>query len=264
MPNGRHGLTPSAVENRLLRSLPPADLKRLLPQLEPVELAHRQTLMEPDRDIAHVYFIEAGVVSLICVLEDGARIEVGMTGSEGFLGLPLLFGSRIPVREGMVQVQGRALRMAAAHFRAALVEVPALLPVLWQQVEMALLQATQSAACNARHPIQQRLARWLLTTHDRVAGDTFEMTQETMSTLLGVRRPAVTLAIGALQKAELVRHTKSQLQVVNRRGLEAVACECYGVVARRSQAVLKRQVSWAFDSEPPDPEAGPSLRISNH
>lgn len=128
---------------------------------------------------------------------------------------------------------GTALRLPAAAFRAALAEMPALLGPLLRYVDAFHFQVAQSAACNGRHPIEQRLARWLLITHDRVEGDRFFMTQEFMSTMLGVRRPGVTLAIGTLQRAGLVQHDRGSAQVLNRRGLEAASCECYGIVQRR-------------------------------
>ena len=224
---------PQAVRNRLLRLLPPAELEWLRPRLEPVELPLKLALLMPDTPVESLHFVEAGTVSMIAMLEDGMQIEVGLVGPEGVAGLPLLLGAGTSALEGMVQVRGTALRLPAAGFRAALAEAPGLLPLLLRYVDAFHFQVAQSAACNGRHHIEQRLARWLLMTHDRVGEDSFFMTQEFMSTMLGVRRPGVTLAIGALQRAGLVRHDKSHVRMIDRPGLEAASCECYELVRRR-------------------------------
>ena len=233
MPDISSRPTPQTVRNRLLRLLPPADLERLCPRLEPVGLTARSVLLLPGVPVESVHFVETGTVSMIAMMEDGTRIEVGLVGPEGMTGLSLLLGAPTSPLEGMVQVDGTALRLPAAAFRTALAETPALLGLLLRYVDAFHVQVAQSAACNGRHQIEQRLARWLLTTHDRVEGDTFLITQEFMSTMLGVRRPAVTLALGALQRAGLVRHSKGHAQVLDRPGLEAASCECYEIVRQR-------------------------------
>ena len=233
MPSSFASPTLQTVQNLLLRALPPAELVQLWPRFERVELFVRHTLLVPDAAVGSVYFVESGTVSMITTLEDGARIEVGLVGPEGIVGLPVLLGAETSALEGMVQVDGAALRLSAACFRSALTDLPTLLGLLLRYVDAFHSQVTQSAACNGRHQIEQRLARWLLMTHDRVEGDSFQMTQEFMSTMLGVRRPGVTLAIGALQRAGLVHHEKGSARVLDRPGLEAAACECYAVTQRR-------------------------------
>lgn len=233
MPAVSSGLTPRPVRNRLLRLLPPADLERLWPRLELVELSLKAVLLTPGAAVDSVHFVETGTVSMIATLGDGTQIEVGLVGPEGMTGLPLLLGASTSPLEGMVQVNGAALRLPAAAFRAALAEMPAFLALLLRYVDAFHFQVAQSAACNSRHQIEQRLARWLLMTHDRVEGDSFSMTQEFMSTMLGVQRPGVTLAIGALQRAGLVQHHRGNMRVLDRPGLEAAACECYETVRKR-------------------------------
>jgi len=225
--------TPQTVHNRLLRLLPPADLERLWPRLELVELSVKSVLLVPGTPVESVHFMETGTVSMIAMLDDGTQIEVGLVGPEGMAGISLLLGAPTSPLEGLVQVGGTALRLPAAAFRAVLVETPALLGLLLRYVDAFHVQVAQSAACNGRHQIEQRLARWLLMTHDRVEGDSFVMTQEFMSAMLGVRRPGVTLAIGALQRAGLVRHGRGNLRVLDRPGLEAASCECYETVRQR-------------------------------
>lgn len=187
----------------------------------------------PGEPIEAAYFIESGSSSMIAVMEDGARIEVGLIGPEGMVGLPLLLGTAEAALEAMVQIPGEALRLAATGFQAALAEAPSLGPLLLRYLDSFHAQVSQTAACNGRHQVEQRLARWMLMTHDRAGGDGFPMTQEFLSTMLGVRRPGVTLAVGILQRAGLVRHEKGHMHILDREGLESAACECYGVVRSR-------------------------------
>ena len=225
--------TSRTLRNRLLRLLPPAELGWLWPRLELVELSAKSVLLTPGAAVESVHFLETGTLSMIAMLEDGVQIEVGLVGSEGMAGLPLLLGVATSALEGMVQLGGTALRLPAAGFRAALAETPSLLDLLLRYVDAFHVQVAQTAACNGRHQIEQRLARWLLMPHDRVDGATFHLTQEVISIMLGLRRPGVTLAIGALQRAGLVRHDKGGVRVLDRPGLEAASCECYGIVQRR-------------------------------
>ncbi|MDT7953606.1 MAG: Crp/Fnr family transcriptional regulator [Acetobacteraceae bacterium] len=233
MPSAKPRLPSSSINNRILNALPADELERIRPRLEKVALVTKTVLIAPDRDVESVHFVESGVVSMVSTLEDGARIEVGMVGFEGMVGLPVLLGSGTSPWEAMVQIDGSALRMSAAAFRSTLAEVPSLMGTLLRYLDAVQSQVAQSAACNGRHPVEQRLARWLLTTLDRVGGDSFVMTQEFMSTMLGVRRPGVTLAVGALQRAGLVRHERGTMHVLDRTGLEASSCECHDIVKRR-------------------------------
>ncbi len=219
--------------NRLLRLLPPQDLQRVWSKLKRITLVPKQVLLEQDAKVGNAFFIESGTVSMLQTMDDGARIEVGLVGPEGFVGIPLLLGEETTAVEGMVQVEGEALQMPAAAFQRLLSELPAFAKLLLRYTGSFHVQVAQTAACNGRHQVEQRLARWLLMTHDRNPGDRFTMTQEFMSTLLGIRRPGVTVAIGALQRAGLVEHSRGAVTVVDRAGLEAASCECYQVVKRR-------------------------------
>ena len=221
------------TDNLLLRRLPAAELGVLLPQLEPVELKAKTLVLTPDGPVDSVLFVEGGTVSMLANLEDGAQIEVGLVGREGLVGLPLLFGTATSPVEAIVQADGAASRLPAAAFRTALAELPSLSGLLLRYVDAFHHQVTQSVACNGRHQIEQRLARWILMTGDRVEADRFLMTQEFMSHMLGVQRPGVNLAVGALQRAGLVQHARGQMRILDRPGLEAATCECYGIVQRR-------------------------------
>jgi CRP-like cAMP-binding protein len=224
--------------NRLLTALPPDDLAELLPQFQPAELALRQVLHEPGKAIGSVYFVETGWVSMLAYLEDGDAAEVGLVGREGIVGLPILLGGNSTDLEAMVQAPGTALRMDAAAFRQELERIPALRSLLLRYALLHHEQVTRTAACNGRHHIDQRLARWLLMAHDRADGDRFAMTHEFMSMMLGVRRAGVTVAAGALQKAGLIRYGGGNMMITDRPGLEAVACECYGVVRRAQDSLF--------------------------
>jgi CRP-like cAMP-binding protein len=222
-------LTP---RNRLLAALPPDALATLWPQLKPVELALRQVLQEPERPIKTIYFPESGWVSILAQLEDGDAAEVGFIGREGFIGLTVLLGGDSNDFEAVVQAPGTALQMDVAAFREAVELIPALRTLLLRYALFHHGQVARTAACNGRHHVDQRLARWLLMAHDRADGDEFPMTHDFLSTMLGVRRAGVTVAAGQLQKAGFIRYERGRIEITDRPGLESVTCECYGTVRR--------------------------------
>lgn len=222
--------TPDVVRNEILRALRPRDLGLVLPSLETVELPLKLVLHHAGRIIDYVYFVETGTVSMVATLIDGTQAEVGLVGREGLVGLPVLLGSPIANLEAVVQVGGTARRMAAAPFRERLRSVPDLRDILLRYVNLFYLQVATTAICNAQHPIEKRLARWILMTADRVESDQFPMTQDFMSRMLGVQRTGVNLASRRLQRAGAIRHVRGWLTLVDRPGLEALSCECYGLV----------------------------------
>jgi CRP-like cAMP-binding protein len=226
------------IRNGLLAALPPEDLARLRPRLQPVELPFDQTLYPADGRIEAVLFVETGMVSLIATLEDGEQVEVGIAGSEGLIGLPLVFGDDRSLVEARVQMEGTALRMDAAALRDAMEASAALRVLLHRYALFFQAQVTMTAACNARHAIEQRLARWLLIAHDRAGADEFPMTHEFMAMMLGVRRPGVSLAAGVLQKAGLIHYVRGRMAVTDRPGLEAASCECYHTARREFARLL--------------------------
>jgi CRP-like cAMP-binding protein len=229
----------TSPRNRLLAALPPDALAALRPRLEPAELPMREVLQPAGEPIHHVWFPEAGWVSMLAYLEDGDAAEVGLVGREGFLGLPVLLGADRDDLEAMVQCPGTALRMDAAAFRDALEGVPAFRTLLLRWALVHHGQVARTAACNGRHHVDQRLARWLLMAHDRTTGnDEFPMTHEFLSMMLGVRRAGVTVGLGQLQKAGHIEYRRGCVEVTDRPGLESVACECYGVVRRASDLLL--------------------------
>jgi CRP-like cAMP-binding protein len=232
MPHG------AGTRNRLLAALPPDGLARLRPRLEPVELPYGRSLHLPNSPIEAVHFVKAGAVSTLASFEDGALVEVGVVGREGLVGLPLVLGAAASPPEARVQMAGTALRLGAEAFREELGQSPAWGALLLRYALAFHALVAQGAGCNARHPLEQRLARWLLQAHDRAESDAFPMTQEFLGLMLGVRRAGGTVAAGILQKAGVIRYERGHIEVTDRPGLEAAACECHGIVRREFERLL--------------------------
>jgi CRP-like cAMP-binding protein len=229
-------ISPS-TQNRLLAALPPKDFAQLRPRLQQVELVFRNVLYAPEEPVTGVYFPETGYVSRLAPMDDGDHAEVGLIGPEGMTGLAVLLGGDRDTFELLVQVPGTALRMDTAAFREELDRIPTLRPILLRYALAHFEQVARTAACNSRHHIDQRLARWLLMAHDRVEGDEFPMTHEFMAMMLGVRRAGITTAARSLSKAGFIEYERGRITVTDRPGLEAASCECYGI-ARRAQDQL--------------------------
>jgi CRP-like cAMP-binding protein len=233
--------TPQIVllsQNRLLAAIPREELDRFASQLEHVPLLFKETLFEAGDRLDFVYFPLTGVISMIASMENGNSVEVGMVGKEGVTDVSVVLGDDISCHRGTVQHAGSALKLSAAALREELHRDGRLRSVLLRYIRFALAQATQSAACNRLHSVDQRCARWLLGMRDRVGADTFPMTHEFLAYMLGVRRSGVTVAAQALQKAELVRYARGQLTILNGEGLEAGACECYRVLKNQLARLL--------------------------
>ncbi|WP_238384200.1 Crp/Fnr family transcriptional regulator [Teichococcus vastitatis] len=222
--------------------MPPEDLATLWPQLKLVELPIRRVLHAPEQPITEIYFPETGYVSMLVYMEDGDAIEVGQIGFDGMVGIPVVLEGDSDGLEAMVQHPGTALRMSAAALREMLESTPALHSLLLRYALVHHEQVARTGACNGRHGVAERLARWLLMAHDRSEGDTFSMTQEFMSMMLGVRRAGVSVAAGFLRKAGLIHYERGEITVTNRPGLEAAACECYGIVRRASDRFHGQQI----------------------
>jgi CRP-like cAMP-binding protein len=211
---------------------------RLLPRLEKVSTAVRQSLYEPGTPISHVWFPLSGVISLVLPLRDGTSVEVGTVGNEGLLGTALLLGAERSPLKAFCQVAGEATRMRADLFKRSLQELPELADVARRYTQGMVNQMSQTIACNHVHSVEQRIARWLLMTQDRVGADEFQLTQEFLAQMLGVRRPSVTVAAGELQKAGLIHYQRGRIRIAQRAGLEARACECYEAVRQELDHLL--------------------------
>ncbi len=226
------------LRNRLLSALPAEDLALVRAQLEMVPMRQRDALYEPEEPIRYVYFPETIVASLVSTLEDGATVEVGTAGCEGMVGLPLFLAQDTSSVRAFVQVPGMTGRIEAGTFTRLAAAPGALHQMLLRYTQAFLTQVAQTAACNATHLVEERCARWLLMTHDRVEGDEFSLTHEFLAFMLGVRRAGVTVAMGALQEAGLVRYGRGWIGIVDRPGLERASCECYRVVAAHFTRLL--------------------------
>jgi CRP-like cAMP-binding protein len=221
---------PPPVQNQLLAALPDRDYKRLLPHLEFVSLPFMEILYESGEPIKHVYFPNAGLISLLVVMGDETPREVGLIGNEGMLGIPVALGMKVTPTRALIQMQGSAMRMTAHVLKDEIKRGGALREMLGRYIHALFTQVSQSAACISSHQVDKRLSRWLIMTHDRAPGDAFEMKHEFMAMMLGVTRAVVTRAAGSLQRKKMIRYTRGQVTVLDRRRLEATACECYGVV----------------------------------
>jgi len=231
--------------NRLLGALPHAELAAILPHVELVRLEHHDMLLGPDRTIDSVFFPETAVVSFVNTFEDGGTVEVGTAGCEGMVGLPVFLGEPTSLVSVFTQVPGTAARMDAATFARLAAAPGGLHRMMLRYTQAFLTQVSQTAACNAAHLVEQRCARWLLMTHDRVEGDEFPLTHEFLAFMLSVRRAGVTLAMRALQDGGLVRYTRGRVTVVDRAGLEGASCECYRVVSAYFERLLGQVVPCA-------------------
>ena len=213
--------------NRLLAALPPADYDALAPDLEDVALAHKEVLAVRGQPLSYVYFPRGAVGSILVVMDDGQAVEGATIGDEGMLGLVAFLGDGISIDDAVCQVTGRAARITVRAFRAACDRSGWLREVLHRYTLALMGQMTRTAGCNRVHPVEERLARWLLMTHDRVGADEFELTHEFIAAMLGVRRPSVTVAAGLLQQAGLIDYRRGRMRILDRSQLEASACEDY-------------------------------------
>ncbi|WP_342154810.1 Crp/Fnr family transcriptional regulator [Methylorubrum sp. SB2] len=232
-------LRPSDCRNRLLAAVTAEDFSRLAPHLERVPLAFRQVLIEADRPIPHAFFPEEGLVSLIADTGEG-RVEVGLTGFEGLVGVPLLLGTDRTPHVALVQAEGTALRIEAAALGDALAASASLRSVLGRYVQSLIVQVGQTVYANTDHTIETRLARWILMTQDRLRRDDLPLTHDFMATMLGVRRPGVTTALHILEGARLIQARRGCITVLDRTRLAECAGDSYGPAEAEYERLLGR------------------------
>jgi CRP-like cAMP-binding protein len=222
--------TPSLLQsaNRLLAALTPDDAGLLQVHLEPVTLELRRTLESPGKPIRHVYFPETGLGSVVAIDAKGRRIEIGIFGRDGMSGTTVVLGGDRSPHETTMQASGAGRRIAAAAFQEALAQSPTLRTVLLRYVQALAVQTAYTALANGQAKLEERLARWLLMCHDRIEGEEMPLTHEFLSTMLGVRRAGVTIALHMLEGRGLIRATRGAITVQDREGLEEAANGSYG------------------------------------
>ena len=218
------------VNNKILLSISDSDYTSLRPHLEYVSMPNHFILHEACTKQEFAYFPNRGLISLVVVMKDGRTAEAGIVGNEGFTGILAAVGlSRSPL-QAVVQITGDGFRVKAEALQNTLESAPHLQLMLSRYAAVRGMQVAQTAACNRLHDIEQRLARWLLMTQDRVDSGSLPITHDFLATMLGTDRPTVSLTAGVLQRKKLIEYTRGAVKIVNRRKLEASACECYGVI----------------------------------
>jgi CRP-like cAMP-binding protein len=236
------GMDGQHMHNEILLGLPRAESVVLFPYLEYLPMPTHHVLHEAGQTITHGHFINSGLASVLNLMKDGKSVEVGLAGKEGFIGLPLIVGLSTSPTRVVAQVGGSAFRIRASDLKQVLRQCPKLQQELNRFAQTMAMQATQVAACNRLHEVEERLARWLLMSQDRLGGNRVPLTQEFLAHMLGTRRASVTVAAGILQRAGLIKYTRGEVDVVNRLELEDASCECY-------QSMVVQSGNWKKESK---------------
>lgn len=231
-------LPPKTYANQFLAVLPPKELRLLAPDLQLVELPRGVTLHEPGQQIEDVLFIESGMVSMLTTMGDGDAIENATLGRESILGVLSALGSHRANMRAVVQIPVTGWRIHATEFRAATDKSRHLRHLVLRSSELLLVQMQQTAACNALHSAERRLCRWILQVHDRIDGDTIQLTQDFLAQMLAVRRPTVTLIAQGLQNAGLISYRRGRIEILDCEGLERQACECLNAIRTKTRRIV--------------------------
>src|SRR5262249_49653734 len=226
--------------NRLLLSLPPRNLKQIAPNLEFIRCEREQILLNVDASLDHVFFPNTGVISAVAVYADGAVIEMATIGREGCTGVQAFLGAKRSSARLLVQIPGSAAKMSRAAFNHAIKSMPSFRDLMLAYVQAFLEQVLVSGACNGRHSLRERLARWLLMMRDRSDADVMPITQGLLAELLGVQRPSLTHAVAELEWAGLILRGRQQITILDRPGLIKASCECYLLIRERVASQLPR------------------------
>lgn len=220
----------SLYKNQILSSLPKAEMRALAPHLTPIALPRRYMLHEAAEKVDYGYFLEEGLASIVVILEDGSTVEVGVVGREGMAGLPILMNTdRIP-NQTFMQVAGSGYRIKANLLREHFERLGQFRKMLLRYLHLHLVQASQTAACNRLHEVEERMARWLLICQDRVNSHDINLTHEFLAQMLGTRRSSVTIAAGLLHRSGLIDYSRGRVTIRDHEGLKRTACECYRAI----------------------------------
>jgi len=223
------------VLNDILLSLPARERDLIFPHLMFMDLPTHVVLHEPGDPIKFGYFLNTGLASVLTVLAEGKSVEVGLTGKEGFVGLPLIIGFTTSPTRTVIQIKATGFRINGKNLTHVIRQTPSLTNLLQRYVQILGMQGTQVAACNRLHEVDERLARWLLMCQDRIGSNFVPLTQEFLAHMLGTRRASVTVAAGILQKAGLITYQRGHVNIVDRPRLEAACCECYGMMHQQNE-----------------------------
>lgn len=222
----------TTTANRILKALPLEEYERLSADLEPASMSLGEILCHPDEPITHVYFPNRGTVSLVSNFDDGKSVEVGMVGNEGMFGVCVFLGSISTPLLAQVQLPGDGLRMRRDVLKREFNKGGQLQDLLLRYTQAFITQIAQTAACNRAHPIEGRLAKWLLMCEDRANSKELELTHEFIAMMLGARRAGVTQAASGLKSRGLIAYRRGHITILDRQGLESVTCECYPIVKK--------------------------------
>lgn len=225
-------------QNHLLASLRSADFELLRPHLKQIELVHEKVLFEAGDKVTHIYFPHSGVVSLVVELADGQMIEAAMIGRDSLVGGSSALDGKIALNKGIVQLPGTASILAVDRLRKVAATSVSFRTTLIRHEQVLLVQAQQSAACNASHAVEARLARWLLRSRDLSGDNLLNFTQEFLAQMLGVRRTSVTLVAKTLQEAGLIKYRRGKVQIIDLEGLREACCECHETVKAQYDRLL--------------------------
>ncbi len=227
------------TQNYLLAALPTGEFDRLSPHLELVQMPLGQVLYESGGRLQHVYFPTTSIVSLLYVMEDGASAEIAVVGNEGILGISLFMGGETTPSRAVVQSAGHGYRLKSQLLKDEFGRGGPVMRLLLRYTQALITQMAQTAVCNRHHSVEQQLCRWLLLSLDRLSTYELTMTQELIANMLGVRREGVTEAAGKLQRAGVIRYTRGRITVLDRERLEHEVCECYAVVKKEFDRLLR-------------------------
>jgi CRP-like cAMP-binding protein len=235
--------TDDALMNHLLAALPADELARLNPDLEPVSLALGEVIYESGEQLAYIYFPTTAIISLLYIMENGSTAEIGMAGNDGLVGIALYMGGATTPSRAVVQSAGNAFRLRSKALQSAFGLGGVFQNILLRYTQSLMTQISQTAVCNRLHSVEQQLCRWLLINHDLLQTNKLIMTHDLIANMLGVRREGVSIAAGNLQKKGLIKYVRGTITMLDRKGLETAACECYKVVKNEYDRLLGKYIS---------------------
>ena len=224
--------------NRILSALPHEEFERLRPKLRDINFHLGEIVYRPEQQMDYAYFVNRGVISWLAAVENGNTVETGVIGPEGIAGVPVILGANSTPNQGLAQSDVQASRIASKDLVTEFRQNGKLSQLLLRFVQSMFTQVAQTAACNRLHTLDQRLARWLLMTHDRIGESKLPLTQEFLSRMLGVRRAGVSVAANSLRQQGLIDYHRGDIVVVDRPGVEGLSCECYQIVKQEYDSYL--------------------------